>query len=430
MLKSPMDFSSNQPQKGMLDEFPWDLARTRFVENKIRAILESFHYLEYDAPVLEDIELFAKKSGDELVREQAYTLTDKGQRELVLRPEMTPSLARMISQISREKPRPYRWYAIPKCYRYERPQKGRLREFRQLNVDLMGDESIHSDFEMCRLVVKIMRAFGVPDTAFQIRFNHRGLLNALLENWGFTPEKQKLFYRLADRKDKLPKEVFDAEAAKGLGPMEVDFLGSYLDGGSDYVNSILQDPKFAENPAAIRWKEWNALVAKSDLASKVVFSPQTVRGLDYYTGLVFEVYATGESISRALFGGGRYDNLLGMFSQEQVSGIGFGMGVAIFSIFLEELGLLPKENVESRNLVLVHPMSPEASFEAELVADKLRAENWIAEMSFYTGGLKKVLQKAESRGFTHIALLGEEELRSRRYSMKDLKSGVQTQIDF
>ncbi|MBL8993117.1 MAG: ATP phosphoribosyltransferase regulatory subunit, partial [Spirochaetia bacterium] len=231
-----MEFSSNQPQKGMLDEFPWDLARTRFVEGKIKTILESFHYLEYDAPVLEDIEIFSKKSGDELVREQAYTLTDKGQRELVLRPEMTPSLARMISQIAREKPRPYRWYSIPKCYRYERPQKGRLREFRQLNVDLMGDESIYSDFEMCRLVVKIMRAFGVPDAAFQIRFNHREVLNALLEKQNFSPEKQKWFYRMADRRDKLPKEVFDQEAAKGLSETEAAFLNQYLEGGETFVN--------------------------------------------------------------------------------------------------------------------------------------------------------------------------------------------------
>lgn len=420
---------SNQPQKGMLDEFPWEMATLRRVDEPIRKLLESFHYEEYDAPVLEPLELFAAKSSDELVREQTYVLKDRGDRELVLRPEMTPTLARMVSQVYRERPRPYRWYSIPKCYRYERPQKGRLREFRQLNVDLMGDDSVHSDLEMLQLVTGVMKAFAVPEKAYTIRWNHRGALGALLAHHGLDEAGQKAFTHLIDRVDKLSPEAFAAMAAEKIpDPVQRKFLQDYL--AREKSGELLADLAAVPGTEALveRLGTLLSLAEKSGL-SRVVYSPRTVRGLDYYTGLVFEVYAEGESINRALFGGGRYDNLLGLFGGEAMSGIGFGMGLFIFMIFLEESGLLPPAQAPSGGLTLVQPLGGlESQAMAHQVAARLRGEGGVAELSFLTGGLKKVFQKAESRTFTHVAIIGDEEVKDGFYTLKDLKTGDQKKV--
>ncbi|MBN8215043.1 MAG: histidine--tRNA ligase [Spirochaetes bacterium] len=418
---------SNQPQKGMQDDFPWDMAVHNRVMGTIAGLLRSFHYEEYDAPVLEPLELFAAKSSEELVREQAYVLRDRGDRELVLRPEMTPTLARMVSQISRERPRPYRWYSIPKCFRFERPQKGRLREFRQLNVDLMGDDSVHSDLEMFLLVKGLMASFGLAEAGWRIRWNHRGALNALLGHRGFSADEQKAFYWLIDRVDKIAPEAFGATAAEKLpdAPKRA-FLETYL--ANEDVSVLLawlrEIPETGE--LCGRLEAFQRLLGSVRL-ERAVYSPRTVRGLDYYTGLVFEVYAEGESIHRALFGGGRYDKLLDLYSNDPLSGIGFGMGIYIFSLFLEEAGKLPK--VEAGDSVLVQPLGGEESAVFALqVAEALRAAGRVAEFSVYSGGVKKVFQKAEARGFTQVALVGDDEVREKAYSLKNLKTGTQEKI--
>lgn len=420
---------SNQPQKGMLDEFPWELSTLRRVEGPIKRLLESHHYEEYDAPVLEPLELFAAKSSDELVREQTYVLKDRGDRELVLRPEMTPTLARMVSQIYRERPRPYRWYSVPKCYRYERPQKGRLREFRQLNVDLMGDDSVHSDLEMLELVTGVMGAFAVPAGTWSIRWNHRGALGALLASRGFDEAGVKAFTHLIDRVDKLSPEAFQEMAAQKIpDAAQRDFLTAYLK--RDKPEELLEDlAKVPGQEALVERLKTMLDLCRSCGLDRVTYSPRTVRGLDYYTGLVFEVYAEGESINRALFGGGRYDNLLGLFGGEPMSGIGFGMGFYIFSIFLEESGLLPKAEAPATGVTLVQALGGiESQILARKVAAGLRAGGGVAEISFASGGLKKLFQRAESRGFTHVAILGDDEVRDRVYTLKDMKTGEQKKV--
>ncbi len=421
-----MNFFSNQPQKGMLDEFPWELAVGKAILKRIERVLSSYHYEEYDAPVLEALEIFSAKSGDELIKEQAYTLKDKGDRDLILRPEMTPSLARMISSVAKERPRPFRWWSLPKCFRFERPQKGRLREFKQLNVDLMGEDSLASDLEMLQLAAGIMDAFQIEASTYALRYNHRKVLTAFLKHRDFTVDEQKTFYFLVDRVGKMGPEEFKKACQEKLNiPSKADFVLEYL----SWTQPELVLEKLSQIPEAsevyLEFKNFIDLLKVSGLSS-AVYSPSTVRGLDYYTGLVFEVFALGDSIGRSLFGGGRYDNLCGMFSEERISGIGFGMGFKIFTLFLEESGKIPPLEQKAENVMLHllfnEALSPTLYQKAIQLASRLRGEGKNCEIAYHGGSIKKAIPRAEGRGFSHFIILGENELTSGKVTVKDLKN--------
>ena len=409
---------STQPLKGMLDDFPENMAQYRWMREKIDNVAASYHYLEYDAPLLEPLDIFASKSSEELIKKQSYTFTDKGERQVILRPEITPSLARMAARMLKEKPKPFRWYSLPKCYRYERPQKGRLREFRQLNVDLIGDDSVLSDLEMMSFILELMRRFEVPKEAFEIKVNHRGVVSALLEERRFGDGEKKMFLQLIDRKEKLPPEIFSKQVKEAFSSQEkAAFLHDFLSINDPWL--LFRDKK---NAPLSRFKHFLKLSEETELKDTVVFVPSVVRGLDYYTGLVFEVFAKKGDFKRALFGGGRYDHLTALYSKEAVSGIGFGMGIYIFSLFLEQLSLL---KVEKKNdpTCLVGIFSEDLYPLAHRVAGKLRATGYVVETALISGGVKKFFQKAEIRATKNLVVLGENELKKNGFELKRLEDG-------
>ncbi len=290
------------PYKGVRDFYPEDMAVQNYIFDTWKKVAQEFGYVEYSASILEYADLYKAKGerNEEIVNEQMYTFTDKGDREVALRPEMTPTLARMIAARRKGLKLPQRWFSIPNCFRYERPQRGRKREHWQLNCDIMGISGIEAEVEIISLAHKIMKDFGAKDDDFEIKINSRKLLE---EAYG-----KEAFY-LLDRKDKMEPAEFDAEwqKLKGIPFKEAE--------PNEEVLSII-----------------SALEAKG---IKSTFSSSLTRGFDYYTGMVFEVFDTNPENKRSLFGGGRYDNLLEMFGVEPLPTVGFGMGDVTIRDFLE-----------------------------------------------------------------------------------------------
>ena len=410
-----MDKLSNKPIKGMLDDFPEDMALYKWISHKINKIAESNLFCEYDAPILEPIDIFAAKSSEELVKEQSYSFIDKGNRNLILRPEMTPSMARMVSQKVKEASKPFRWYSIPKCYRYEQPQKGRLREFRQLNVDLIGDDSILADFEILQIIVEIMKDFKVPSDAFKININHRNIIANFLQHHDFNDSNILDFFKLIDKKDKLPEEAFNQSLQSKFNSKQIDFIYKYLNSKKfsdlSIKNEALQHYIF----------NFEQFIDQLNLSNQIEFAPTTVRGLDYYTGLVFEIYQTNGSIKRALFGGGRYDNLISSYTKESLSGIGFGMGIYIFILFLKELRLVPQHLMPQKSCLISLLDLKNYPFGSK-VNQMLKERGFQTELSHHSGSFKKIFNKVEKKNFQYLVILGDDEVINKKIKIKEIKS--------
>lgn len=294
---------SVEPYKGVRDFYPEDMAVQNYIFDTWKKVSKECGFVEYSASILEPAELYRSKSGDELVNDQMFTFTDKGDREVALRPEMTPTFARMVAARRKSLKFPLKWFSIPNLFRYEKPQRGRRREHWQLNCDIVGMAGVDGDTEIISLAHKIMKSFGAKDEDFQICINDRVLLN---EKFG-NPELIKLL----DRKEKIEPEEFNTRWK------EIS--------GKEFDSNISPNETISE-----------LLKNLEDVGIKnAVFSPTITRGFDYYTGIVFEVFDTSPENNRSLFGGGRYDNLLEIFGVEPVPTVGFGMGDITIRDFLE-----------------------------------------------------------------------------------------------
>jgi histidyl-tRNA synthetase len=297
---------SVEPYKGVRDFYPEDMAVQNYIFDTWKKVAKEAGYKEYSASILEPAELYRTKSSEEIVNDQMFTFKDRGDREVALRPEMTPTLARMVAAQRRSLKFPLRWFSIPNVFRYERPQKGRKREHWQLNCDLMGIAGAEAEVEIISLASNIMKAFGAKESDFVIKINDRKKLeNILLEN-GVQKENIPNVYRMLDKKGKIPDEEYNSELQK---------LGC----DSEKISTGIVDIEIYKNSGL----------------SNVEFDPSIVRGFDYYTGMVFEVFDTNPENKRSLFGGGRYDNLLEIFGVDPVPTVGFGMGDVTIRDFLE-----------------------------------------------------------------------------------------------
>src|SRR3989344_458309 len=305
------DGLSTEPYKGVRDFYPEDMAVQNYIFSVWREVAEKSGYAEYSASILEPAELYRSKGSDELVNDQMYVCKDKGDRGVALRPEMTPSLARMIAAKRKGLKFPLRWYSIPNVFRYERPQRGRKREHWQLNCDLMGIAGIEAEVEIIKLTYDIMKAFGAKEEHFEIRINSRKLLQEAYVPILKDPTKPEMLFRLMDKKEKMEKDDFESEWQK-------IFTGPF------------KEIKAIDNPRLTE------IIQKLDKQGiKLKFDSSITRGFDYYTDMVFEVFDTNPENKRSLFGGGRYDNLLEMFGVEPVPTVGFGMGDVTIRDFLE-----------------------------------------------------------------------------------------------
>lgn len=400
-------FLPTQPYKGTRDFYPEDMRLRNWFFGKMREVAERYGYEEYGGPIVESFDLYAAKSGEEIVGEQVYHFTDKGERRLAIRPEMTPTVARMVAARLGQMTFPLRWYTIANLMRYERPQKGRLREHWQLNVDVFGEPSVRADLEIVSVIVDLMRAFGADGAMFKVRLSNRHLFNDVLRKClGATDESLHTISKAVDKRAKISPEDYEKWLVEsGISKEKIAQLDSIF----AMPLGALCERLGEESQGAREMLELNALLEATGLSEFCEFDFSIVRGFDYYTGTVFEVYDTSPENRRALFGGGRYDNLVGLFKKSDVSGIGFGFGDVTFQNFLETHDLVPADLLAGRN-VLVATFEDVPYAEYARLAAELRAAG-VACTVFLdpSAKLKKQLAFAEKTGAPAVVILGAAE---------------------
>jgi histidyl-tRNA synthetase len=396
---------SVEPYKGVRDFYPEDAAALRSIFSTWRSVVEKCGYVEYNASILEPSELYKAKGSDneEIVKDQTYTFTDRGGREVTLRPEMTPTVARMVAAKRRELGFPLRLYSIPNVFRYERPQRGRLREHWQLNVDLFGSRSLAADAEVIGVAYGIMRAFGARQSDFIIKVGSRAAINGIAQEHSLSDEDTRVFFGLLDRRDKISSVDFDAGLQK---------LG---------INKSLLSPHNVPHDIEKMLKDFNDAGI-----GNIVYDPAIVRGFAYYTGTVFEVFDTHPDNNRALFGGGRYDNLTALFDDEALPGVGFGMGDVTMKDFLAVRGLIPPYTPPTRVYLAV--TSPELATAAQSLAGALRTEGINAAIDFGERKLGDQIKAAGKHGIPYLVVVGERELESGEFSLRDMQSGAEEKV--
>ncbi|MBL8158470.1 histidine--tRNA ligase [bacterium] len=396
------DKLSTDPYKGVRDFYPQDQFVQDYIFEHMSRTCELFGYEAYNASLLEPTDLYRSKTSEEIINEQSYTFTDRGEREVTLRPEMTPSLVRMISAKSREIPMPARWYSIGNFFRYERPQKGRLREFWQLNADIIGSSSIEADAEVIALAHAIMRSFGADERNFEIRVSDRRLLEAAYDEVGVAEEDRAATTRFLDRRAKMTD--FDEKLAAQLGEHRASALVSFLD-----------------RTTSTAYLEQLHTMLRSMGVSNMIVDTKITRGFDYYTGMVFEVFDVSGENSRSLFGGGRYDNLMSLFGHDPIPCVGFGMGDVTMRDFLETHNLLPDYVPTSELMLCV--VDPEAMGHAQKLAQDLRREDVAVTVNISGKKLGDQIRQADKMKVPFIIAVGEKERDSGQYTIKNLSSG-------
>ncbi len=398
-----------QPYKGVRDFYPEDMAVQQYIFNIWASTAESFGYEQYDASVLEPAELYKAKGAEneELVNEQTYTFTDRGDREVTLRPEMTPTVARMVAAKWRDiaKHSPVRWYSIPNLFRYERAQRGRLREHWQLNCDVFGANSVAVDVEMISLAYQVIKNFGASDDMFNIHINNRATMNSAYGALGITDaDTITAITRLNDKKDKLEAGDYLEKLTGAVGDNEL----------ANSIKTMVETTDGGDNAVVQGLKELGI--------ENVVLDRSLARGFDYYTGTIFEFKDTSPENNRSLLGGGRYDNLTEMFGNEQVSGIGFGLGDVTMRDFLDTHGLLP-DNLQSAPEVMIIAMDEAQGIESLKIAQAIRDAGKNAAVYLGNKKVGDVIGGASERGVGFVIVVGENEIKSQTFTLKNLESG-------
>lgn len=402
---------STEAYKGTRDFYPEDMAIQRYIFDTWAKTAESFGFERYDASILEPSELYKSKGAEneEMVNEQTYTFIDRGDREVTLRPEMTPTVARMVAGKRRDLSFPVRWYSIPNLFRYERPQRGRLREHWQLNCDMFGVDHYSADVEMIALAYNVLKAFGAKDEDFEIRINNKGWLKNKLIESDVSEESVTPFLRLLDKKNKIEdKRLF--EMAGEI--VSNKFLEHFKSSETVWTNELESNEIFG----ALR------ALGITNIKPDIFL----VRGFDYYTGTIFEIFDTSKDNNRSLIGGGRYDNLTQLFNDEPISGIGFGMGDVTMRDFLETHKLLPKDVHVTAPTLTVLPMDESTNIEAEKIAHAFRTASIRTSVDLSNKKIGKKLSSASDAGTEYVLVVGSDEVASQTFTLKELKTKKET----
>lgn len=401
--------------KGMREFYPEDLARRNYIYGLARRASEQFGYQEWDAPFIETIDLYAAKSGEELVEKQSFVFADRGGEKVTLRPELTPSLARMIAKKQKELVFPLRWWSYGPFWRYEQPQKGRTREFFQWNIDLLGTDSPEADAELIAVAATFLRLAGLTPEQARISVNNRLLMDSEFDALAIPAGRRVDVSNLVDRRSKLEPSRWDEYA------IEIGLTQTQLTG----LKKILADPAlWKKSPEMIRL--YQALEALG-VSEYVQFDPNVMRGLLYYTGTVFEAYDVTGGVRRAILGGGRYDNLLADVGGDPLPAVGFAMGDVVIGIVLEEKGLLPRfESTPAPVLVTIFD-GERASDSLKLAAELRRAGLNVACYP-EVAKLPKQFKYADRIGAQVVLVIGPDEAAKGQVTVKNLLNGEQAAV--
>jgi histidyl-tRNA synthetase len=401
---------------GFRDFYPDEFAARAFILATWRDVARRFGFVEYDGPPLEPLELYTRKSGDEIVG-QLYNFTDKGDREVALRPEMTPTFARMVGARANAMRKPIRWFSVPQLFRYERQQKGRLREHFQLNVDIVGEADMSADAELLAVAVECMRAFGLESHDVRARVSDRRLLQAILASLGVSASQGSVVFGVIDKLDRQPRDVSAEKlGAAGLAPDAVErVIGLQQLNALPAIRAAFgADAAVAEQLATL--ERYLACTDALGIRDWVDVDLTIVRGLAYYTGTVFELFdAQGEF--RAICGGGRYDTLLASLGGADQPALGFGMGDVVLGELLKARGKLPAHAPALD--VWVAFESPEQHQDAMRAATTLRRQGLAVEYALRPGALGKQLDAARKAGALAAVILRSDGTLRR----KDFASG-------
>lgn len=404
------------PVKGTRDFYPDQMFVRKWLYDSVRQVSELFGYQEWDSPMLEYLDLYAAKSGEELVKDQSYVFDDRGGEKVTLRPELTPSLARLVAQKQKELIFPIRWWSWGPFWRYERPQKGRTREFFQWNVDLLGGNTPEADAEVVAILATFFRSVGLSSKQVSILVNNRRLIEAQLEKLGIPSEKYGMILSWIDRRTTLEESEWESFGKdKGLTNEEIVQIMKILD-------------------KTELWKEWGDFVCFFNAIDAfgvrefVKYDPSIMRGLLYYTGMVFEAWDIGRDVKKAINGGGRYDNLLSDVGGGQLPAVGFAMGDVVISLLLKKYGLLPDISSQKPIPIVVTVFSPELVINSLELASSLRAEGF--NVICYTDPVKlqKQFKFADRMNIPIVLVLGPEEVSKGNVTIKELAAGNQITV--
>ena len=404
------------PYRGTRDFLPDEMSVREQVFGTLHRCLERFGYQRYDGPLLEAAEVYEAKSGQEIAGQELYSLIDRGGRRLAIRPEMTPSVARIIAGHASELQFPVRWYCNVNCHRYERPQRGRTREHWQINVDIFGSDSPNCEVEMFEVVHAMLASVGASRADYRVRVNDRIMLESLLTDViGVQADQIRPVFAILDRWAKYPRADLLATALEiGLSDRQFGMLEDALAAGGG-VLSLLPTEVVQRSALA-------SLLAGPD-SDLVTFDPVIVRGLAYYTSTVFEVFDTDPANPRALFGGGRYDDLTSLFSGQRIPGIGFAMGDVTLMDFLSTHGLLPDPRPGCQVVVL--PLDARLQASARAVASQLRAAGYRTTVPLEPRKLGSELKRAAASGTAVAVIIGLQERERAELTVRDLRSNAQ-----
>ena len=389
-------------------------------------VVRRYGYLPYNGPLLETKELYVTKSGDELGGEQLYHFLDKGDRAMAIRPEMTPTLARMVAARMNELPYPLRWYSIPGLLRYENPQRGRTREHWQLNVDLIGVNSIYAEAEIIEIGVQIMLNFGARAGEFYILVNNRRFMNDYLAQIvGLSAEQSTAVLKAIDRRDKVPPAAFREMLQRaGLNESQIGELERLFESSLEALSS-----RCGELEGYRELINLFSVLEHSGMASFVRYDPAIVRGIAYYTGTVFELQDTSPENRRSLFGGGRYENLLNLFRRDSVACVGFGLGDVTITHYLETHKLLPQLSAAAEAMAIFPERNEQVIARGLEVVQEIRKSGVRIETSLPVDkALDKLVKIADRKHVPFVVFLGPDELARGAVRVKDMRTGTQTEV--
>src|SRR2546429_1660904 len=391
---------------GFRDFYPEDLTLRNHIFATWRGVAARYGFEEYDGPPLKSLEMYTQKSGDEIVQ-QLYAFEDKGGRKVALRPEMTPTLARMVGAHAQALKKPIRWFSIPQLFRYERQQRGRLREPFQLNMDIIGEASPLADAELIAAAIDIMRAFGFKAADAQARVSDRRVLRTLLLGRGITEAQLPTAFEAIDKSERVPKDVVAAKLREaGMGKRETDAVFEIPAlRGLDAVLTALGKVKGGEEAGEPLRQAVGALEAMG-LADFAAVDLTIVRGLAYYTGIVFELFDRGKSL-RAVCGGGRYDGLLKALGGVDLPALGFGMGDVVLGELLKERG--PADQASTKLDAFLIAVSGEDVAPMLQLAHRLRDLGVAVEYGLRPAAIRKQLELAAARGAARALIVGPDE---------------------
>lgn len=411
------------PVKGTRDFYPQEMSVHNWIIDGWKKVSLRNGFEEYDGPIFEYLKMFQVKSGDEIV-EQLFSLTDRGGRDLALRPEMTPTLARMVNQKINSLPKPIKWFSVPRLFRAERPQKGRLREFFQWNIDIIGVDDVLADAEVIFTTIDYLRQTGLTPNDIVVRVSSRRMLKAIMKSIGISDQRLIPLYAVLDKKNKLSSDAFDEMLREQLTD------SSQLKRVREFM--LCEDfsqieNKYGECDGISEIRELLGLLSDMGVGDYYLFDPGIVRGLAYYTGIVFEIYDRADSL-RAICGGGRYDNLLKDFGGPSIPATGMGMGDCVLEILLRERGLLEKQLPRNSLDFFVAYVDDVYKNEAVRITMDLRSRGYSANFSYKAAKLNKQLKQASDQDAKTCIIIGDE-FKDNNLAVKDMATGDQKTVN-